>query len=127
VLDAPAGDRESGFLEAEAERQRHEHLQGVALGAAIGCRVRLPGAGALRADAQALDQLRRYAGPVVGDRELVALDSNEDRGESDPRLLAGIQRVVDQFLEGGAEPVVPGAAHALGELGLGRELEVARE
>ena len=127
VLDAAAGDREPGLLEAEAERQRHDHLQGVALGAAIGRRVGLAGAGALGSDAQALDQLRRHARAVVGDRELVAVDGDDDHGVSTPASSQASKALSISSLTVRAEPVAPRAAHALGELGLGRELEVARE
>ena len=48
-------------------------------------------------------------------------------GVATPASSAGVERVVDQLLERGAQPVCALAAHALGEFGLGRELEVARE
>ena len=66
-------------------------------------------------------------GPLSATASSLPIDADDDRRRGDPGLLAGVERVVDQLLEGGPQPVVPRAAHALRELGLGRELEVARE
>src|SRR5687768_10910115 len=81
----------------------------------------------VRSERTHLDQLRRHAGSVVCNRDLVVLGADGDRRSRDARFLGSIQGIVDQLFERGAEPVVPRAPHALRELGLGRELEVARE
>ena len=105
VLDAAAGDRGHRFVAAEPERQRHQDLQRVALGASIGRGVGLARAGALGADAQPLDQLGRHARAIVGDGQPVAVGLDRDLG-LDARLLGGVERVVDQLLNRGAQPEV---------------------
>jgi hypothetical protein len=126
VLETLAGDCHPGPLATEAERQRHDHGQSVALTTSIGARESFPGRRALRPDAQLLDQLPRHAWAVVGDAESGAFDRDRDLGR-DAGFLASVQGVVDQLLDGGAHPIMARAPHALAELGRARALEVATE
>jgi hypothetical protein len=120
------GDCHPGPLATEAERQRYDHGQSVALTTSIGARESFPGRGPLRPDAQLVDQLPRHAWPVVGDAEAGAFDRERDLGR-DAGFLASVRGVVDWLPDGGAHPIMARAPHALGELGRARELEVTTE
>jgi hypothetical protein len=105
VAHATGIDLDPAGLAVENERHRHQRIQCVALGTAVGRDIGFAGTDADAEIENILDHLRRQAGAVVADSDPVFIDADGDRG-CDPCLLAGVERVVDQLLEDDERPVV---------------------
>ena len=115
VPDAAADDPDAARRAVQNEGHGEDGLEGVALRAAGRADVGLAARGAGREVQDARDRLRRDAGAVVGDCNagVGELDPNLGRGA---RLLAGVERVVDQLLEHDQGPgvrLMPGLCHQL--------------
>ena len=125
VALAPGLDHGPAGVAVEDERDRDDRLERVALRtsgrADVGLATSYPDAEV----EDVLDHVGGDAGAVVLDRDPGAVERDRDRRRG-ARLLAGVDRVIEELLQDHHRPGLLGVADLGGELLLGREVEQPR-